>query len=166
MRKHHRCGIVSAETWVILPINPICFPTKASLSPQRHLLSSPQLHPQLVVLRRPTTDVRVPWGDPGERPARQALGAVADCRANPGLRLRRPKSPKPVVFARVWIKEARDLVARHFVLTGVMASDPLVSVRLAPGGQPRKTGNYIACLEADWNVFLTVRCMSCTGTTA
>ena len=77
---------------------------------------------------------------------------------NPGLRLRRPKSPKPVVFARVWIKEARDLVASDIsVLTGVMASDPLVSVRLAPGGQPRKTGNYIACLEADWNVFLTVR---------
>ena len=77
---------------------------------------------------------------------------------HPGLRLRRPKSPKPVVYARVWIKEARDLVASDIsVLTGVMASDPLVSVRLAPGGRPQKTGNYIACLEADWNTFLNVR---------
>ena len=38
-----------------------------------------------------------------------------------------------------------------------MASDPLVSVRLAPGGRPQKTGHYMACLEADWNTFLNVR---------
>jgi hypothetical protein len=38
-----------------------------------------------------------------------------------------------------------------------MASDPLVSVRLAPGGRSQKTGNYMACLEADWNTFLNVR---------
>ncbi len=28
---------------------------------------------------------------------------------NPGLRLRRPKSPRPVVYARVWIKEVRQM---------------------------------------------------------
>jgi Ca2+-binding EF-hand superfamily protein len=69
----------------------------------------------------------------------------------------RPVSPKPSVFARVWVKEAKDLMASDVsVMTGVRSSDPLCRVTLTPNGMPKSTGNYIGCLSADWNTFLTV----------
>jgi len=41
-------------------------------------------------------------------------------------------------------------------MTGVRSSDPLCRVTLTPNGVPKSTGNYIGCLKADWNTFLTV----------
>ena len=69
----------------------------------------------------------------------------------------RPTSPKPSLFARVWLKEAYNLMASDIsVMTGVQSSDPLCRVTLTPNGISKRTGNYIGCLKADWNTFLTV----------
>ena len=75
-------------------------------------------------------------------------------------KIERPTSPKPSLFARVWIKEANNLMASDIsVMTGVQSSDPLVRVALTPNGISKSTGNYIGTLKADWNTFLTwVRC--------
>ena len=72
--------------------------------------------------------------------------------------MKKERKSKKRIYARVWAKEARNLVATDVnILDGYAASDPLLQIQIG-NGEPAETRHIVKNLNPKWDQRIVCTC--------